>query len=501
MSIQPCWAPSYFNGLEGMITEPMKWEDRGIRGELYAVKVAKVSKTYRHSGKFVFNLEVDCTGDRKMQCTLAPNEDEAVAKAFEAVTGKGLGYVISPTPSTASLNAEFATVALLVEEQPVYAHDGFEVVVHCAANLMTRSQHSEDKKTVLIRHDGASLGAIAGQLRYLWSSNKVGNLPATLPRQDGESELDAAVRGGKISEVKELLGREESLATFDIGGRAPLHTAAARGYIDILRLLLSHKLDIEIQDRQPNKDTPLAHAAESGQANSIRLLLEYGANVHARNSSDYTPVMIAASQRHPGAVKALLEDGANPNDKASDGKTPLLLASRAGRYRLPTLQALVEGGADVNFFPTGGRSPLHSIAQFGEPEEMAYLLENGSDPDSVEYTSWTSLILAIRESKRECVRLLLDAGANRNTIDKEHRTPAHFAADCSNWQIMEMLLEEDDVGLDVQTASEGWTPLHIALEKKQTMVAKILLKAGASVEVMDAEGKTPLDYNTTGLLH
>ncbi|KAK3169919.1 hypothetical protein OEA41_009303 [Lepraria neglecta] len=162
MSIRPCWAPSYFHNLEGVIIEPMAWENRGIRGQFYAVKVAKVSKTYRHSGKYVFDLETECAGDREMQCTLAPNEDESVAEAFETVIENGRGYVLSPTSSETSLHGEWARSALLVEEQIVNKWDGFEVVVHCAANIMSRSQHSESQRSVLIRHDGPADGGLAG---------------------------------------------------------------------------------------------------------------------------------------------------------------------------------------------------------------------------------------------------------------------------------------------------------------------------------------------------
>ena len=45
----------------------MAWEARGIRGEWYSVKLVKIVKTYNRMGKRVFNLEVDCIGDRSMQ--------------------------------------------------------------------------------------------------------------------------------------------------------------------------------------------------------------------------------------------------------------------------------------------------------------------------------------------------------------------------------------------------------------------------------------------------
>lgn len=154
LSIEPCWAPTYFHGLEGYVTEPMEWEGRGIRGEWYTVNVTKVLKTFRNGGRFVFNLNVRCEGDNFMQCICAPTEDEKVCKAFETAVGRGNCYVFSAQPSSAA-RGEWARTAILVEAAEADSYDGFEVAIFCAAIITGRSQYSESKRTVLLRHGNA----------------------------------------------------------------------------------------------------------------------------------------------------------------------------------------------------------------------------------------------------------------------------------------------------------------------------------------------------------
>ena len=241
-----------------------------------------------------------------------------------------------------------------------------------------------------------------------------------------------------------------------------------------------------------NQDTPLSFAALNGQADSAEILLKFGANIHARNKCNYTPIMIAAYERHDVVVETLLKFGANPNDEAGLSGSALLLASGAGKWRLPTLRALIQGGANVVPPHPRGFTPMHQIAEFGGADEMVYLLEKGCQPDVSQWNGITPLIITILKSKRECVRLLLDSGACRNTGIEDNYRPVHYAAKCPNWQIMQMLLENHDVELNAQTLSRGSTVLHIAYAAENMTVVKILLHAGANPNLKDADSRLPV---------
>ena len=152
MTVEPCWAPSYFHHLEGYYSEPMEWEDRGIRGEWYTVKIASVQGTFRNGGRLVLDLDTDCEGDGYMQCACAPNENETITKAFETAVERGNCYVLSGQSSRDIENAEFARTGMLVEDAKV--EERLEVVVYCAAIINGKNQYLESKRSVLLRHHG-----------------------------------------------------------------------------------------------------------------------------------------------------------------------------------------------------------------------------------------------------------------------------------------------------------------------------------------------------------
>jgi len=90
-------------------------------------------------------------------------------------------------------------------------------------------------------------------------------------------------------------------------------------------------------------DTPLMYAALYGDADSVRLLLENGADPNAENESGSTALMWAIDD--PVKVKLLLDRGANVNARTDIGRTPLLMAaSRFGSSAVVKL--LLDRGAD-----------------------------------------------------------------------------------------------------------------------------------------------------------
>ena len=123
---------------------------------------------------------------------------------------------------------------------------------------------------------------------------------------------------------------------------------------------------------------------------------------------------------------------------------------------------------------------------------MSALLAAGANVDAKEAGSLhTPLYIAISTNGPSIVRLLLDAGADRNAVFQGNLTPAHMAAKCPNYEIMRMLLEKD-VDLSVQSLDTGGTPLHVATGCRHMESFKMLLEAGMDVKIMDTSGRTAL---------
>jgi hypothetical protein len=107
-----------------------------------------------------------------------------------------------------------------------------------------------------------------------------------------------------------------------------LWVAAAFGLEDIVRVLLEKGADVKAKDT--NGETALHQAARSGHEATVRLLLEKGANVMAIGDSGRTALHMATRWGSEAAVRLLLERGADVIAKDKYGKTALYYAAWNG---------------------------------------------------------------------------------------------------------------------------------------------------------------------------
>ena len=91
--------------------------------------------------------------------------------------------------------------------------------------------------------------------------------------------------------------------------------------------------------------TPLIAACENGCVEIVELLLKKGADIEAKDKSDWTPISYACWNGRIQTVRLLLDNGANINSVDNDGFTPLKRASRRGHKE--TFKLLLEYGADI----------------------------------------------------------------------------------------------------------------------------------------------------------
>src|SRR5262249_33953854 len=135
-------------------------------------------------------------------------------------------------------------------------------------------------------------------------------------------------------------------------------------------------------------ETALMMAARTGILDTVKKLLEYGADVHAKEDLRGTDALMwAAEQGHSEVVQFLIDHGAGVNSQSkvvrpvrgnglsfdvwnADGRDPiggltaLLFASREGS--METVRVLVAAGADVNAAAADGSSPLMVAIQNGQ---------------------------------------------------------------------------------------------------------------------------------------
>ena len=161
-------------------------------------------------------------------------------------------------------------------------------------------------------------------------------------------------------------------------------------------------------------------AAVRGHTETVRALLEKGAEVNAKGNTGRTALMEAALEGYTETVRTLLEKGAEVNAKDNAGWTPLFWA--AFSRRTDTVRALLEKGADVNAKNKYDDTALIHAAYAGDTDTVAVLLEKGAEVNAKDDMGKTALIEAARQGRTETVRALLQGAADITVRDRDGAT-------------------------------------------------------------------------------
>lgn len=127
----------------------------------------------------------------------------------------------------------------------------------------------------------------------------------------GESPLMLAALKGQVPLVRQLIARG---ARINHPGWAPLHYAASGGGVEVIRVLLEHHAYIDAES--PNRTTPLMMAARYDSEESIRLLLDEGADAKLRNEQNMTAADFARGVDRESAARLIEQHAGLPSPPA-----------------------------------------------------------------------------------------------------------------------------------------------------------------------------------------
>ncbi|VUC37957.1 unnamed protein product [Clonostachys rosea] len=325
-------------------------------------------------------------------------------------------------------------------------------------------------------------------------------------------------QGGHEKVLYQLLSRDDIDVNVKVAGFTALYQAVMFGHKGVVKALLTRE-DIHIQAICPDGFSPLTAAADKGDFEMVRVLLDHGAHIDGSyNGSSITPLRVASTSLHPKAVKLFLErsakaDGPNgyslltasdevnvvmakslldggenvegvPNESCT---TPLLVAVR--RHYPEVVRLLLERGAEVNTkHGEFGSSPLWAASELGYVEIMTMLLDAGADIESHQLPHRaTPLACAVENRHWHAVDLLLDRGANPFALHTDGEMVIHKAARFGKIEFLR-ILHQRNIPMD----TEGSTPLHVAAKHGQVEELKFLLSVGADVSRKNEFNQTPL---------
>lgn len=192
----------------------------------------------------------------------------------------------------------------------------------------------------------------------------------------------------------------------------------------------------------------------------IKVLVEYGGDIDAKDPNGVTPVLIAFNNKQTSVVRYLLEQ--RPNVEVVDvinGLTPFHIACREGYQAIAESLLFDHGAKNFETKDSNGLSPLHYLSRKGWVKVSRQILNLGASPTNDQY-QYTPLHIAILHGHLKLGTLLVQLGASVNATDASDCTPLHTTATRGEFKLAQFLLYQD--ASVMASSNSGMTPLHCA---------------------------------------
>jgi ankyrin repeat protein len=192
-------------------------------------------------------------------------------------------------------------------------------------------------------------------------------------------------------------------------------------------------------------------------------------------------------------IISLIEAGESPNSVGDNGfaYTPVMLA--ISRRELSAVKVLFGFGADLSIVDEDGYNALHIAARMCKNEAINWVLDNGAiDINSTTADGYSAVMYAMADGELDSVMLLFERGALLSTVDNNGDSLLHDAVRSGSNECVNFLLENS--AIDVNTAAtNGTTPMTVALSRSDLASAKLLVEKGANLFMKNDEGEREID--------
>ncbi|XP_070580335.1 ankyrin repeat domain-containing protein 29-like isoform X2 [Ptychodera flava] len=230
--------------------------------------------------------------------------------------------------------------------------------------------------------------------------------------------------------------------TADGRGRCALHVIARDGNLACLRVILKYFGKAWQDVRSDDGRTALHHAAAGGHLKCLQELGRDPGDINVQDDAGKTPVFLTAENGHVECLQWLLENAkADPHLVARDGSTSLHAAAEAGHLqvvhwlvRRECCSLSTQGGADNS-------TPLHLAAGKGRSNILQWALQQKL--------------------------------SNGSELDRNGRTPGHYAALNGHLETLQIFLKFPDVDMNAED-DDYHTPRDLAENNGHEACANLL---------------------------
>jgi ankyrin repeat protein len=324
-------------------------------------------------------------------------------------------------------------------------------------------------------------------------------------------QLIVAMHNDNIEEAGDLIRKGADVNAGEDGARV-LHWiiksknswTIEKDFLDTVNLLLNAGADVHAVDNEGY--TPLHWAAKIDSLDIVKMLLDAGADVDVQDNNGTTPLHKAAVKNSSRVVKMLLKAGADSNLVDNDGATPLHWATLKSSSS-KTTKILLNAGAHVNVVAKDGCTPLCWAAQSEDMKLVFLLMIHGADVNAIAGYDLMSSETPVSEQLIKETRTLLASGQQLHLIRKVFPRIQKIIEKCVKQSVSRAVVLGDAEQLKSQLDGIP-NELREASRRVQTILRKKLCNSRESSELaktykntLEEDRKIISGYCNQGYLH
>jgi len=319
-------------------------------------------------------------------------------------------------------------------------------------------------------------------------------IPDTL--KDSESDSILRARTQFINNyLADTLPVAQYDTTYFLAGdpESNLIRAAEFGQLEVVKMLVDRGVHVDASSL--DGVTPLMFAAQNGDVEIMNYLIEHKADVNASPYNAVTPLIGAARTDHYDAVRILLDSGAEVDAKDELGLTPIM---HAAAYNYPDIvELLIENGASLEVEDQFGSRPLMMATYYNCLETADVLLEKGANPNSKDRFGFTPLMITAQHGDYDMAWMLVDNGADPTIRNNGGLHALAIAVMNGDKDLVELFAES---GADInQNVNLSTNSLNLAIESGNEEMVSFLVENGARPnrrpEISEIRGGMDLNFN------